>query len=314
MSSSGLLRLAVREPEREVVGGLLIAKSRRLRGAERDAAARVHELLDAMLEAGLGHVPDAEHVDVVELASIFDPVSVQPGKMEDRLATAGERAEARTVEQVASHRVVLALEIGERRQRGPLLQERDRPQAPVHGGPQQVCADETVRSGDADCPSGHGHPKLTVARLPTASRAVVHSPYWWCRRVECPGVLYYARSGSRGSPLLSFPPFRLDLGDERARRGRPAVGASSSTEVAKPTCRCSKRSGSCAVDRGDRVIATLARQARTWLGQMPGLGARLGNFRNPPPTFLLPPDHARRSVSPSPSRPTSCLPPPAYGP
>ena len=40
----------------------------------------------------------------------------------------------------------------------------------------------------------------------------------------------------------------------------------------------------------------------------------LATVRNPPPTFLPPPDHARCSLPPSLSRPTSCLPPPAYGP
>ena len=40
----------------------------------------------------------------------------------------------------------------------------------------------------------------------------------------------------------------------------------------------------------------------------------LATVRNPPPTFLPPPDHARCSLPPSLSRPTSCLPPPAFGP
>src|SRR6202022_4338315 len=39
-----------------------------------------------------------------------------------------------------------------------------------------------------------------------------------CQRVECAGGQYYDRFGSRGSPLLSFPPFQLDLGDERLWR------------------------------------------------------------------------------------------------
>src|SRR6267378_1122452 len=41
---------------------------------------------------------------------------------------------------------------------------------------------------------------------------------------------------------------------------------------------------------------------------------RLAAVRNPPPTLLPPPDHARCSLPPLRSRPTSCLPPPAYGP
>src|ERR1700738_4295822 len=57
-----------------------------------------------------------------------------------------------------------------------------------------------------------------MARFPTASRAVVRSPVQWCQRVECAGGVHYARLESRGSPLLSFPPFQLDLGDERLLR------------------------------------------------------------------------------------------------
>ena len=65
-----------------------------------------------------------------------------------------------------------------------------------------------------------------------------------------------------------------------------------------------------AVHHGDRRLERSASVVRSLTVRVESLAT----FRNPPPTFVPPPDHARCSVPPSLSRPTSCLPPPASGP
>src|SRR5437870_1420107 len=114
--------------------------------------------------ARLGDILHPEDVHLVEQRTVFRPVSVEAGQVEDRVAPSGERVDALAVQQVSEYGVVLSFEVRDRHERGVPLEKRDRAETLPHRRAQQVRPDESVRSGDAD--PGRCHCKPTLLQEP----------------------------------------------------------------------------------------------------------------------------------------------------
>src|SRR5215471_6873915 len=102
----------------------------------------------------------------MEERTVFNPVAVQSGEVEDDAAPPGEVVEARRIEQVSIDGVVASREIGDGGERCAALEERDGPEAARDRRAQQVRPDEPVCAGDAYGAVAH---RTTGYQRPTLS-------------------------------------------------------------------------------------------------------------------------------------------------